>query len=863
MTDKRWQEIENLYHSALAREPTERAAFLLRSCAGDEALRQEVESLLANEGEAKSFIEAPALEVAAKGMAEDRSQSLIGGQVGSFKVLSLLGVGGMGEVYLGEDQRLDRTIALKILPTELASDPERMRRFIREAKAASALKHPNVATIYEIGACDGLNFIAMEYVEGQTLATKINSRPLDVAEVVEIGLQTADALDQAHTKGITHRDIKPANLMLTPRSQVKVLDFGLAKVTRPEGQAMGSDISTEVKTETGVVMGTVQYMSPEQVLGRDVDHRTDIFSLGVVLYEMATGRLPFSGNSVSETTDRILHGQPDAIARFNYNAPPELERIIRKCLEKDRERRYQSARDLLVDLRNLKRDSDSAEHAVGKVTARQVSHLRRPIFATSAVAILTLIGVGAYRLHWHSKAMDSLAILPFVNESADPNMEYLSDGITESLIRTLSQLPNLRVMARSTVFRYKGKDVDPQKVGQDLHVQAAVTGRVQQRDNILIIAAEMVDVEKGSQLWGGQYTRKVADIFAVQEEISKEISDKLQLRLTGEEQKRLTKRYTENPEAFEAYLKGRYHWNKRTEEGFRKGIEYFQQAIEKDPSYGLAYAGMADTYAILGLYRIAPFKEAMLRTKSLASRALQIDEKLAEAHNSLAFVSLYYDWDWLKAEREFKRAIELNPNYATAHQWYATFYEMKGWFGDALAERNRAREIDPLSLAINAYAGRAFHFARQYDQAIEQLRQTLDMDPNFAQAHSFLGQAYLQKKMYEEAVTEFRRAKAISRANPGYLSLLGYAYALTGNKSEALKLLAELTEQNKQTHGVPYCLSVIYTGLGEKEQALGSLQKAYEERDPSMIHLKVEPIFDSLRPHPRFQDLLRRMNFPP
>ena len=355
-----WQQIEKLYHSALEHEPRQREAFLREACAGDEALRREVESLLAHQPQAESFIEAPALEVAAKGMAENRAPSLVGRQVGPYKIHSLLGVGGMGEVYLAQDPRLDRAIALKILPTELASDPDRMRRFVREAKAASALKHPNVATIYEIGKSEEFHFIAMEYVEGQTLANKISGRPLPIAEIVDIGIQVADALDEAHRKGITHRDIKPANLMLTSREQVKILDFGLAKVTRPEGQAIGSDISTVVKTETGVVMGTVQYMSPEQVLGKEVDHRTDIFSLGVVLYEMATGRLPFTGTSSSETMDRVLHGQPEAIARFNYDVPAELERIVRKCLEKDRERRYQSARDLLIDLKNLKRDSDAA-----------------------------------------------------------------------------------------------------------------------------------------------------------------------------------------------------------------------------------------------------------------------------------------------------------------------------------------------------------------------------------------------------------------------------------------------------------------------------------------------------------------------
>jgi serine/threonine protein kinase/Tfp pilus assembly protein PilF len=826
---------------------------------------RDVESLLAQQTEAASFIEAPALEGAAKGMAEDRSQSLIGGQVGSFKVLSLLGVGGMGEVYLGEDQRLDRTIALKILPTELASDPERMRRFIREAKAASALKHPNVATIHDIGKSEGIHFIAMEYVEGQTLTEKINGRSMDPAEIVEVGIQVADALDEAHTKGITHRDIKPANIMLTPRGQVKVLDFGLAKVTRREGQAMGSDLSTVAKTETGIVMGTVQYMSPEQVLGHEVDHRTDLFSLGVVLYEMATGRPPFSGVTQNETMDCILHAQPNAIARFNYNAPPELERIVRKCLEKDRERRYQSARDLLIDLRNLRRDSDSAERAIQKVSARPVSHVRRLTFAAMGVALLTLIGVGVYQLGWRSQAMDSLAVLPLLNESADPNTEYLSDGITESLIRSLSQLPNLRVMARSTVFRYKGKDVDPQKVGRDLGVQAAVTGRVQQRGDTLIIAVEMVDVEKGSQLWGGQYSRKLADIFAIQEEISREISEKLRLRLTGEEQKRLTRRYTENPEAYQTYLKGRYYWNKRAVEGFKKGLEYFQQAIEQDPSYALAYAGLADSYNLLGLYVYhgLPPKESYPRAKAAAEHALQIDDTLAEPHTSLAWVKFRFDWDWPGAESEFKRAIELNPRYPTAHHWYAYYLAGVGRLDEARAAIQKAQELDPLSLIINATVAQVFYYAHEYDRAIEQLRKTLEIDPNFAHAHRLLGESYREKAMVREAIAEMQKAVTLSGGNRAYyLGQLGNAYAVSGRRGEALRILDELMELSQQMYVSPTIFAIVYIGLGQKDKAFTWLERAYEERSAFPTEFLAEPMFDSLRSDRRFQDLLRRMNFP-
>jgi eukaryotic-like serine/threonine-protein kinase len=491
--------------------------------------------LLAQQEEAGGFIEVPALEVAAKGMAGNRAQSRVGQQIGSYKVLSLLGVGGMGEVYLAQDQRLDRTIALKILPTELASDPGRMRRFVQEAKAASALKHSNVATIYEIGEFEGMRFIAMEYVEGQTLAARIEGRPLETAEILDIGVQVADALDEAHTKGITHRDIKPANNMLTQRGQVKVLDFGLAKIARPEGPVVRSDVSTVVSTETGVVLGTLQYMSPEQVLGKEVDHRTDIFSLGIVLYEMATGRLPFAGTSSSETTDRILHRQPEALARFNYNLPTELERITRKCLEKDRERRYQSSRELLVDLRNLKRESDSRVVLAGRGSRlEKVQRLKSASRRLVLLAGLALMSLGLYLLVRRGmptdKAIDSIAVLPFTNVNADANMEYLSDGITESLINSLSQLSKIQVKSRNSVFPYKGRETDAQAVGHELGVQAVLTGRISQHGDALLIGVELVNVRDNNQIWGEHYNRKLAEIVTVQEEISKEISEKLRLR---------------------------------------------------------------------------------------------------------------------------------------------------------------------------------------------------------------------------------------------------------------------------------------------------------------------------------------------
>ena len=757
--------------------------------------------------------------------------------ISHYHLLEKLGAGGMGEVYLAEDTNLGRTVALKILPTDLAHGRERLRRFLQEARAAAALHHPNVAHIYEIGEFDGINFIAMEYVEGQTLDAKINHQPLDVGEVIEIGIEIADALTEAHAKGITHRDIKPTNIILTPRSEVKVLDFGLAKVTTVAGAELhraASDVSTQIRTTPGMVMGTVQYMSPEQAMGRDVDHRSDIFSLGVVVYEMVTGRLPFSGETVTEIIDSIAHVQPEAIARFNYSVSTELEHIIRKCLEKDKERRYQSARELLVDLKNLQRDSNASAGTAAQSRGKR-----------------------------SRKSINSLAVLPLVNASADPNAEYLSDGITESIINSLAQLPKLRVMARSTVFRYKGREVDPKEVGRNLNVRAVLVGRVLRLDNRLVIKTELVDTTDGAQLWGEQYNLSPSDILAVQEEIAIKISEKLQVKLTAQEQKRVIKRYTENNEAYEAYLKGRYYWNKRTAEGFKKGIEYFQQAIEKDQYYALAYAGLADSYILLATYNILPPTDAIPKARMAAMKALEIDDKLAEAHISLATIEGEHEWNWSIADKEFKQAIKINPNYAIAHQWYGEYLVVMGRFDEALAGIKRAHQLDPLSLVVNLALGDVFYYTRRYDEAIEQYQKTLEIDSNFAWAHSWLGSAYLQKALYAEAIAELENARELSGREPLIVAWLGYAFALAGEKDKARDMLDELKERSKREYISPYYLAILYAGLDEKDQAFEYLEKAYEERTSWLLRLKAEPKFDSLRSDQRFADLLHRVGLPP
>jgi serine/threonine protein kinase/Tfp pilus assembly protein PilF len=786
-----------------------------------------------------------------------------GDRLGRYEIRSFIGAGGMGEVYLAKDLQLARNVALKLLPAAFVSDRQQMLRFIQEAKTASALNHPNIVTIYEIGQAGSRHFIATELIEGVTLRKRMMSAPVELLEALDIAIQVTGALTAAHEAGIVHRDIKPENIMLRTDGYIKVLDFGIAKLFRQQDdwrQAL-----TLIATEPGIVMGTVQYMPPEQVRGQEVDARADVWSLGIVLYEMLAGRRPFDGPSKSDLLVQILDREPLALAEHVAATPAKLQQVITKTLCKNLEGRYQTVRELLFDLKNLKQEiefkarikSFSGPDHTG--AALPVSPIERatmpPENEATILSRVTAHAAAPPKARRPRKAIDSLAVLPFINNSDAESMEYLSEGITETIINSLSQIQKLRVVPRSTVFRYKGSGIDPQQAGREMNVRAILTGRVLQRGEILLIKTELVDVMNDKQLWGEQYDRKFADILAVQDEIAGEISETLRLKLTASEKKRLTKRHTNDLKAYQFYLKGRYQWNKRTAEGFNKAIELFNQSIEEDPTYALAYVGLSDCYAVLGEYGVLPAKDSIPKAKAAVIKALEIDDQLAGAHAALGNIKMTYEWDWEGAKEQYERALAIDPNYASTHHFYAYYHLTIGNYQEAIKELRRAQELDPLSAIINMAVGDIFYYSRQYEQAIIELRKTLHMEPNFGPAHYCLGQALLQTGLFEEAVAEFHKSMNVSSAEAG----LGYAYAMSGQTTDALRELERLKEQAKLRYVSPYQLAIICAGLGDRDQAFLWLDRAYEERDAWLTGIKVDPLLDALRPDPRFNELERRL----
>jgi eukaryotic-like serine/threonine-protein kinase len=787
--------------------------------------------------------------------------SLIGQTISHYLLVEKIGAGGMGVVYKAKDKRLARFVALKFLPESVAHNPKALERFRREARAASALNYPGICTIYDIGEEGGRAFIAMEFIDGETLRNHIQGKPLALEETLSLGIQIAEAVDAAHSEGIIHRDIKPANIFVTKRGQAKVLDFGLAKVVPktiadadPGGDSQDSD------SVVGIISGTPAYMSPEQIRGDDLDPRTDIFSLGLVLYEMATGRQAFGGGTGGAIIEAVLTRPPMPLRQLNREAPPHLEKIIDKALQKDRALRYQQTADLLAELRDVKENFEVGrrENTESEVASRasRVS-TRRPRSSQTAA-----VRTGGIRTERMSKSIGSLAVLPFENVSRDPENEYLSDGIPGSLINNLATVPRLRVIAQSTVFRYKGRQVDPQAVGRELNVRAILTGRMVQSGGSLRIGTELVDVATGTQLWSSQFDRKPGDIFAIQDEISSEISEKLRLQLTRAEKKQLIKRHTEDTEAYRLYLQGRHHWNRWTEEGFYKAIGYFQQAVEKDPAYALAYAGLADSYVLLGWNSYLPPKDAFPQGRAAAMRAMQLDPELGEARAPLAAVLWLYDWQWPAAHGEFQRSLALNPSYPTANHWYAEFVMTMGRQVDAIAKMKSSQELDPLSLIISVAIGWACYMARRYEEAIEQLLRTVELDPNYPVTYWILGLLHGITGRHDLAIAAGEKSVNLSGGSPLMRAALAHTYGHSGRTNEALKVLDELTTLAKQKYVAPHFFAGIHIGLREYDRAMEYLEKSFEEHSHWLIYLHIDPSMDVLRDSPRFQDLLRRVGLP-
>ena len=762
----------------------------------------------------------------------------------------------MGEVYRARDTQLERDVALKVLPVEAVASPMAKALLLREARTASQLNHPNICTIYEVGEADGHDFIAMELIPGQALSTKLLAGPLAIDVVLHYGLQMAEALAHAHQNRVIHRDLKSANVMVTSEGRLKVLDFGLAKRLL-ELDPDGATESHASLTQPGAIVGTLGYMSPEQLRGQSADARSDVWALGIVLYEMLAGRLPFRGATGFEMSSTILQSPADPLP---LSVPVRLRAIVERCLQKEPGRRYQNGGELRAALETINADRASA-HA--GTSDRFLS--RRWLFGIAAgvlaVALAATVGLGKFPArHAAVPSIDSIAVLPFENLTHDEKAEYLSDGVTESLINSLSQLPNIKVIARSSVFQYKDQKPDLQQVARQLGVRAILTGRAIEQGDTIRISAELTDVQNNSQLWGDHYARKAADIFAVEDEIAKQISDALRLRLTVAQQEQLTKRYTENTEAYRLYLQGRYYVNEHSEEHSQRAIELFTQAIAVDPRYALAYAARAETFFDMGDISM-PMSEARRKVEDDVEAALRIDPNLPEARMIRANLKFQFDWDFRGAEEDFKRVIALNPNYAGAHDQYAYYLALTGRPLEAASEVKLAQQLDPVNPAISVDVGLPYYLARKYDEGIAMNRKSLEMFPNFWLAHMAHGWALFEKGDHSAAIQELERAKALEQ-NSLTMGMLGNAYARSGRKEEARKLLAALREQSKSHYVASYWIAMIYVGLGEKDEAFAWLDKAYQERSWWLVWIKMDPKVDSLRSDPRFATLMNRVGLP-
>src|SRR5438067_2154937 len=861
MTPARLQTVEEIFHAALDQEPKEIARLLSSACAGDEALRREVEALLGSHQRASTFIETSPASIATRIIETGQSDLLVGQTFGHYKISKRIGSGGMGEVYLATDVTAGRKAALKLLPMRFTGNADRLKRFQQEARAVVALNHPNILTVYEIGQDHLTHYIASELIEGETLRQRLARGHLQVSEAIDVAIQVASALATAHEAGIVHRDIKPENIMLRPAGYVKVFDFGVAKLAEQEAPAtMPKDEALLlVETNLGSILGTVRYMSPEQASGAPVDKRTDIWSLGVVFYEMLTRHAPFTGDTPREAMASILEKEPPPLTSYNRQTPPELQQIIDKTLRKDRDERYPSVHGLLDALKNFRRKLEGeSERAAAPLWLRWARSPATLVLVLTIATLALALPFYSHRSPMSSIPEKSIAVLPLVNSTGDPANEYFSDGMTEEIITALTKIEGLRVAARTSAFAFKGKRESVSEIGRQLRVGTVLERSVRRAGDRLRVTAQLVNVKDGYHLWAEAYDRDLRDVFAVQAEIAQAIAGALKVKLSGEAAT-MVARPTMDLTAYGLYLKGRQALNQRTGGSLVQAVAYFEQAIARDPRFAQAYAGLADAYVLLPGYSVTNSSEAWPKGRAAAERALALDSTLAEAHTTLAYGKFLFDWDWHAAEQGFRRAIALNPAYPTAHHWYGDFLGGRGNLEGYLQELRRAQALDPLSRQIGTEVGRALYALRRNDEAVAQLHQVLRADPAFAGAHVTLGRVYIQQGRLAEAIGEFQKAVELRGRNALDVAYLAYAYAMAGKRSEAQRLLVELEGRSRREYVPPTLLAIVYMGLGQDGRAFDWLDRAVAEHDGWLAEFIFFPTFDPLRSHPRYAPLLQAL----